>query len=497
MPEDQNKQNQSGNVFQAPQDVEPSHGEPILEPSLTMEDYQPPPGQGGGDTGISDIPPAPEEESGGFPFRIIFMIILAILIIGGAAYFILNFLKGGTGPNGPSGPASLTYWGLWEPEEVMQTIIEDYKKDHPNIEITYKQQSTVQYRERLQAAIERGEGPDIFRFHNTWLPMFKKQLAPIPDNVMTAEEFQKTFYAVAQDDLLMDGKFYGIPLYIDGLLLYYNKNLLSSVGISNPPSTWQEFEDYTARITVKDGFGRIQTSGAAMGLAENVEHFSDVLGLIMYQNGVKFPDLTSQEAVQALTYYTLFAQKPNNIWDELQDNSIVAFAGGKVGFIFAPSWQVFEIKQLNPSLNFGVAPVPQLGGATPVAWASYWVEGVSNKSSNSQAAYEFLKYLSSKDVMTKLYSEQAKLREFGEAYSRTDLASTLEGNEFLAPVLVQAPDMRSWYMASRTNDNGIDDRIIKYFENAVSSVKNGSSPAGAMDTAARGVKEVLDEYGVK
>src|SRR3989344_629010 len=471
-------------IFQAPPQS--------VEPSLTVEGYSPP--SESPDLGLSEAPPPPPSEESFFSPKTIIFFILVMAIIGGVIFAVYNFLK--KGETARNGKVSLTYWGLWEPKAAIEPFIAEYMEKHPNVAISYEMQSITEYRERLQAAIARGEGPDIFRYHNTWLSMLRESLASLPNEVMKPEDFQKTFYPVAQEDLLFNNKFYGIPLEIDGLLLYYNKDLLSNAGYNTYPRDWKEFEEMSAKMTVKDGYGKILTAGAAMGLSVNIEHFSDILGLIFYQNGADFSNLTADPAVQALTYYSLFAQKPNNVWDEYLDNSIVAFAGGKVGFIFAPSWQIFNIKSLSPNLNFTVAPVPQLEGGTPVSWANYWVEGVSAKSKFQKEAFAFLNFLSSKDVMTKMFSEQTKgARFFGEPYSRVDLASTANDSEYLAPLLSQAPQMRSWYLSSRTFDNGINDKIIKYFENAVTSISQGSSPQGALEGASNGVNQVLSEYG--
>ncbi|MBI4130166.1 sugar ABC transporter substrate-binding protein [Candidatus Roizmanbacteria bacterium] len=475
----------SQDIFQAPQSVEPElPTEGALEPALTIEGYEPPP-----QTPSDELPPPPG--ASGFNKRIIIVIILSLLILGGMAWFISRMVKSDT----PEGSVTMTYWGLWEEEAVIKPIIDEYKRAHPNVTIEYKLQSLIQYRERLAAALERGEGPDIFRFHNTWVPMLRSVLAPVPQDVLSPAQIQDTYYPVVQRDLYVNNKFYGIPLEIDGLVLYYNKDLLTEKGVSTP-RTWNEFEEAAQALTVKDGFGAITTAGAAMGTAENVEHFSDILGLLLFQNGTDFSLLTSDPAEQALTYYTLFAQPPNNVWDAQQDNSIVAFAGGKVAFMFAPSWQVFAIESLNPSLHYGVAGVPQLPGATPVSWATYWVEGVSAKSIHQNEAFAFLQYISSKETLAKLYTEISKTRKFGEPYPRLDMAGELSTHEQLGPVIVQAPQMRSWYLASRTQDNGINDKIINYFKDAVNAVEKGSSPRGALDTAARGVEQVLKEYGL-
>jgi multiple sugar transport system substrate-binding protein len=254
-------------------------------------------------------------------------------------------------------------------------------------------------------------------------------------------------------------------------------------------------------MTIKsEGTGDIELAGAAIGTAENIAHFSDIVGLIMFQNNsttesITFPDLSSENAIQALTYYTLFAQPPTNVWDATQEGSVMAFAGGKVAFMFGPSWEIFVLQELNPDLIFGVAPVPQVSGARQVAWGSFWAEGVSSASRHQVAAHAFLKYLSSRDALTKLYAESSKTRLFGNPYPRKDLAEEMKNNNFLAPIAEQAPYMKSWYMASNTQGEGINSQISAYFRNAVNAIYVGSSAEGELGKVKKGVADVLGEYG--
>lgn len=463
--------------------------EDVPQQDLNVQPYEPPPDDPSGGT----VPPPPMS---GLNIRLIVIAGLGLLILVGIILGIMSFLRGGTGGGG-GGEVALTYWGLWESPDVMQTVISDYERQHPNVHIVYEQHSPIQYRERLQAAIERNEGPDIFRFHNTWVPMLSSELSPVPESVMSTTNAGDIFPGGVVSDLTRNKQLVGIPYGIDTLMLFYNVDMLESAGMT-PPQTWEEFSSVAEQLTVRDESGEVLTAGAAIGTADNVEHFSDILGLIMLQNGVSFPDLSSPAAVQALQFYSLFALPPNNVWDADQDNSMVAFASEQVAMAFAPSWQVDIIRSINPDLNFKTTSVPQLAGGTQVAWGTYWVEGVSSKSEHKEEAYAFLKYLSEKDTMTKLHTEASKLesRSFGEPYARTDLHGQLESTEYLAPVAAQAPHMHSWYMASRTQDNGINDKIVSYVKDAVNAVQQGSSAEGAWETARLGIEQVLLEYAV-
>lgn len=434
------------------------------------------------------------------------ILIVIILVLFGATVFIRRIFNQ---PAVNSENINLTYWGLWEDKNLLQPVFDDYKRNNPKVTIQYVVQDKIQYRERLQAAIGRNEGPDIFRYHNTWIPMLIKDLSPVPKSVYSDDDFKNIFYPVVTSDLKVQGNYYGIPLTIDGLLLFYNDDILKGANIS-PPQTWVDLQNAAAALTVKEK-EKIITAGVAMGTAENIEHFSDILGLMMLQNGTQMTrslfscsDKTSTTcAVEALSFYRKMAERPNNFWDDTLDNSIIAFGSGKVAMIFAPSWQVFTIKTINPDLKFKTAKVPQLPcdktSCPSVNFATYWVEGVSQKSKYQKQAWDFLKYLSSEDTMKKIYNIEVQSRKyFGEPYSRISLLSTLSDNEYISPLIDEAPTMQSFYLASRTydGDTGLDTTLIKYIKDAVNSLSQGTSAETALKTADNGFKQVFSRFGI-
>ena len=456
-------------------------------------------------------PPPPFVED---PRRKFLTIILILILILGGGFFLLKFLtskKSNQTASSSKTKITLNYWGLWEEPEVLRPIFEKYQKTNPSIEIKYQRQDTADYRERLQAAIERGDGPDIFRFHNTWMPMMAKYNSPLPKDVMSDDEFKKTFYPVVSRDLNINGYFYGLPLEIDGLMLFYNEDILNGAGVA-VPKTWVDIQNAQPLLTVKDSNNRIITSAIALGTAGNIEHFSEILGLMMLQNGTQLnKSLTScgdsgitDCAVQALTFYHSFAGNSGSTWDDSLENSITAFAGGKVAMIFAPSWQATVINQINPNLHFKTAKLPQLpcnqNPCPEVDWATYWTEGVSVKSKHQKEAWQFLKYMVSPETQQALYAEQSKVRKlFGEPYSRTDLGKNLKDNPYLAPLISMAPNMQSFYLSSRTFDGatGLDSSLINYLKDAVNSLKEGGvSEETAIKTADSGFQEVFNRFNL-
>lgn len=395
---------------------------------------------------------------------------------------------------------TLKFWGLWESSTTINEVINEYKKIKPNINIVYEKRSKEQYRETLQSFISQNKGPDIFVFHNTWTPMLKNELAPAPQTVISSKEFLDKFYQINYFDLKNDkNNIIGLPQGIDGLGLYVNEDIFKSAGVDiNFPVTWQNVARNASKLTVKDASGNIKTAGVALGTASNVDHFSDILALMILQNGGDPKSPLDKQSADALDYYTSFAKDENKVWDSNLPSSTQAFASGSLAMYIAPSWRAIEIKNANPLLKFKVLPVPQLEGGK-VAWATYWANGVSVKSQHTKEAWEFVKYLSEEQTLTKLYSEASKSpgRFFGEAFPRISMASKLTADPIVGAYVSGAPYMRSAPMASFTHDNGLNDQIIKAYETAINTALKGGNSQTTLATAEKEITKTLTQFGAK
>lgn len=433
-------------------------------------------------------------------FLLASLVVLFLVGVGGLAFFgVSRFLgKGEKREN-----VEIVWWGLWEEEETVAPLIEEYQSRNPGVTIKYVKQSPQDYRARLVSSLAKGPGagPDIFRIHNTWVPMLKNDLSSVPADVFDSSNFSEIFYPTATQDLSYGGRLVGIPLMIDGLGLYVNEEIFEKNNVSWPV-TWQELRESAIALTQKDEEGRITQAGVSLGTVNNVDHWQDVLSLMFLQNNADLAAPSDKRAEDAILFYTIFTTV-DKVWDETLPPSTLAFASGKLAMYIAPSWQVFEIKKRNPNLRFRIVPVPQLPKSGPgekdVTWANYWAEGVWERSSGKEEAFLFLKFLSEKEQLDKLYNNVAKTRLFGEPPARRDMAASRLSDPYVGAYLEQAETARSWYLASRTLDGptGINSRISKYFEDAVNSIRRGDSPEAVLSTLSKGVRQVLGDYGIQ
>ncbi len=466
--------------------------QPLSEQGVSQEAQQEVAATDPADLSLETAVPPPPPGSGGLIKKIIIGVVIFIVVV------FLLFLMIPKNQNVKS--VSLVWWGLWEDERVMQILIADYRKTHPNINIRYTKRTPQQYRETLLARITgqtSGEKPDIFRYHNTWLPMMKDVLSPLSSDVITPEEFKKSYYPVMQSDLVRDGAIYGIPLEADCLALFVNTKLLDQAG-AEVPKNWDEFAKTVKnpKLLIRDENGKIVTAGGALGTYKNITHAPDIISLLFALEGVDMKKFSGGRRDQAVLFYTGFAKGEQPAWDMSLNDSKLAFAKGNLAMYIGFSWDVFDIQKLNQNLQFEIHPVPELPNNKKVTIASYWVEGVSSKSPHQKEALEFMHYLTEKETLQKFFASSTKIREFGEPYPRVDMAESLKDNKLVYPFVSQMKYATSSYFASRTfdGDAGLNTSLNAYLEKGIdSAVSENEDMISVFEKLDAGIKQVFEK----
>jgi len=394
------------------------------------------------------------------------------IILGGAVAIIIVLLVFG-GSGGIPTRARLVIWGVYDEPVVFQEIIDNYVKANKHITIEYHKKSFTNYEQELINAFAADTGPDIWLIHNTWLPKHKDKIKEMPSDLFSFNIYQDTFADIVDRDLLEDGKIYGAPLYIDTLALFYNKDLLNSAGITSPPKTWEDLIEDLDKLVVRNQWGGIDRAGVALGTAENINRSTDILSLLMLQNGTKMVSDDKKRAEinqsiylggetyypgqDALRFYTEFSNptKRAYTWNRQMPYSVDAFIEGKTAMMINYSHHIPTIKERAPYLNFDVSPVPQIEGREfDISYANYWAFTVSKKTKAITEAWKFLLYLANKDVAKK-YLEITK-----RPAARKDLIEWQKDDDELGVFAKQGLTARSWYQVdSNTIETILADSI--------------------------------------
>lgn len=434
--------------------------------------------------------------------KTILLISTSVLVVLVVAAVVLLLVRANSSKNNNTsdvGTGELIYWGLWEPSSVMQPLIDQYESAHKGITILYSQQTYTNYESRLYTRLQQSTtssepAPDIFRIHNTWTPKYYKYLYALPTSVMTKETYASTFYPTATADFTAkDGNIYAMPLEIDGLVVFYNKQLLSAAGVTTPPTDWDSFIELAQKLTKKTAAGKITQSGLAIGTSDNVSHATEILSFLMLEQGIDIIDSTRTTATlnttkvkNVMDTYTNFAIGKDAIWDSSLGTDLNMFFQGKLAMMIAPSWRAFEIVQSAPTIEFGTTTLPQLAAnKKPIYYSTYWAEAVSKNSTNPKAAWDFINFLAQKEQQKAFYSNAAKVRAFGEPYSLVELNQDLQSQPYISAVGISAPNMTSWQMG--------DESFVKASLNeAITSiVEDGTDTQVALQNAEEAINKQL------
>lgn len=429
------------------------------------------------------------------PKQIVIIATGAFIVIVVFGLILMN-LQGGGGDSGGE-EFTITVWGT-DPRGVFESAITAYQGVHPAGIIQYTQVDPKNYESALVDALASSEGPDLFYIGNRELPKQKPRIVPINPTQFPGfdlAQFREMFppYA-AEQDFIADGQIYAVPLYMDTMVLLYNKDLFDQAGIVAPPKTWSEFLSAVQKLRSVNPQGQITRAAAAIGGTEKtVDAGVDLLHLLMLQNGVKMVnsdfsaatfatgDTSSHDSGNsAFAFYLQFANagSPYYTWNESQQNSIDSFASGKTAMIFNYHSALAAIKSKGPFLNIRIAPVPQTSVDQSLTYPRYHGLAVSKQSKNQYWAWDFAWFAATNAASRRMY-----VNETGAPPALKQLIEeTLNDSEY-AVFARQALTARTWYEANDTKINGI-------FNVAIQSVLYGQND---MRTALRQAQDQVSQ----
>jgi ABC-type glycerol-3-phosphate transport system substrate-binding protein len=395
--------------------------------------------------------------------------------------------------------------------DVYEEILNDYRKLHPFVDIEFRRFRLEEYENELLNALAEDRGPDVFLIHNTWLGKYQSKIYPMPLStkvaVQTVEgtlkkevvyvvqtepsvsvrQFKLDYPDSVSKDFIrsinvstvpdkrdVQQRILAIPMSVDTLAMYVNKDLLNAAGVLTIPTSWDQVQEAVKKLTKQDTQGDLVQAGAALGTGNNVERAPDLLAALMMQNGAEMSSddgnptfntipakldgvRNEPPALQALAFYTDFANPGKEVytWNAKQPNSLDAFTQGKVAMFFGYNYHLPIIRARGSRLNLALAPLPQIPGNPVVNFASYWGLTVSKKTKNGDLAWNLLNFMRTPEENVK-YLKAAQR----PAALRAQLADQLE-DENIGVFAAQVLTSQTWYRGanSRAADTAFIDMI--------------------------------------
>lgn len=296
-------------------------------------------------------------------FQIIVLAIFAAGILTGIA--VLALIKN---ENQDTTLPPITIWGIM-PNNVVQNFV-------AQINLIREEQISIEYVEKDASIIERdlveelalGNGPDALLIPQEMLLTFENKLLAIPYTTINARDYKNTF--IEQAELYMrDEGILGLPLFVDPMVMYWNRDMFTNAGIATYPKVWDDFVSISEKINKKDINSNIRQSAIALGEFGNVSNARDIFSLILLQagnsivnNGQSLLGGNGMESTEnAINFFTGFSNpsSPYYSWNRSLPLSKNYFLSGNLATYFGYASEVVDLKEKNPNLNFDIASMPQ------------------------------------------------------------------------------------------------------------------------------------------
>jgi len=421
------------------------------------------------------------------------------IVIGivGSIIFFFGLVFTGVIPGLRVGPedqlkAELSVWGV-EESSIVDPLIKGFNAVYPGVKVSYKKVDSALYESSLVDALAAGNGPDVFVIDNTWVPKHYNKLYPVPEAMLTLQSFRELFPRIAEQDFAADGVIFSLPLYIDTLALFYNKDIFDNEGIVAPPRDWQEVINLIPRLRALTSLGRIERAAIALGGSKrSIDNMLDIISTLMLQSGTEmvsddFTQATFANAIgkEAFNFYLKFSDPKNAAytWNDSVGSALNAFADQRTAMLVHYEGALKYVKTRNPFLRIGIASFPQPRGVIQsVAGARYLGLSVSHQTQYPEAALRFVLHLA---------TEASALKEYMRLGNHSPALRTLiaeYGNNGEAGVFAkQALIARSWPQVD-------SEKTADIFSQAVSAVLGGRLPGNsALEEAEARVTSLMNQ----
>ncbi|WP_025679825.1 extracellular solute-binding protein [Paenibacillus massiliensis] len=321
--------------------------------------------------------------------------------------------SGGEGSGSNEGnQVTVNFMHLWPAgvsagqNKIVNQIIDEYQKEHPNVTIKQEVLDNEQYKNKLKVLSASNELPDV---GVTWAAGFLKPYVEgglfTPMDDLLAGELNGRFVAGTTEAYAVDGKTYALPLEFNIAPVYYNKAIFQQYGVE-VPETYDQFKN-VVKTLADQGMAPIalgnkdRWTGSLwyMYLADRLGGQETLAGAIQGKNSFNDPALLQAATeVQTLVDMNAFVKGFNGLSNEEAKSE---FLNGKAAMYMMGTWELPNFttneeipQQFRDSVGFFKFPAASDGKGNINSWVGGPGVGlfISENSKVKEEAKKFVEY---------------------------------------------------------------------------------------------------------
>ncbi len=403
-------------------------------------------------------------------FQIVLIGIFVFLALAGIAAFAL--FRGFGQEVNPYGD-KVVIWGTLDDAPFVQAFNALSSDDSNFHVVSYVQKDARTFERELINALAEGTGPDLVILPHELLVSQRGKIWPITYEQYPLRTFRDTYIDGAEIFLLADGV-YALPIAVDPLMMYWNRDILASRGLAQPPRTWEELVSVSVPALVERSVSLdIIRAAVAFGEYTNVRNAKEILLALFLQSGsnmivprgerlsVELNQGTGQglpPADAALRFYSEFSNPTKSVysWNRAMPQDRSEFLAGDLALYFGFASEYPEIAEGNPNLSFDATELPQGGDARlKKGYGTFYGMALMRASQNPTGAFRAM-YVLSDQAQTDAYASALR---FGPVHRASYVGTPKD--PFLAAVTRASLVARGWLDPDPSASENIFKQLIE------------------------------------
>jgi len=303
---------------------------------------------------------------------------------------------------------TLEMWSYFAPEPPhMHWAVAEWNKSHEDVKIEMRFIPFADLKREITKAIITNTVPDIVTLDNPDHASFAA-MGALADITEYVEKWGQAdlYFEAPWSTTMYEGRNYGIPLFADTIVLFYNEDMLTEAGLEGPPETWADLREYAEKLTDKEKGVR----GLSMCLRKSEDGAFQFLPFLQMGGG----DIYHLDAPEAAAGLELLTDMYQNGWivpeaiQFDQGSAMGAFASQNAAMVIDGPWDLYQLEDVDFEWGVALLPYKEDVGIKSSALGGETIAIMKN-SDNIEEAWEFIKWTQRRDVVEQMCIKGGRL----------------------------------------------------------------------------------------
>jgi multiple sugar transport system substrate-binding protein len=249
-------------------------------------------------------------------------------------------------------------------------VVQEFQQQNPNVKVSYELFPNQDLQQKLTVLAAAGTSSDCADIETKWMPGFyaNGMLLDLTSYAARAKITADTYFPQEWNKAHIGGKLLIMPLDLQPIVIFYNKDVFNAHGVPLPPAkwndpswTWDELVIRAQKMTTSNGTDKTFGVSWPLDWRDSLETIWGNGGAVLSADHTK-STITMTATTDGFQYHADLINKyhvhPNADEAKTLGDSTTAFINGKIGMWANNVTDAFYIAAKKQDVNYDIAPMP-------------------------------------------------------------------------------------------------------------------------------------------